>query len=92
MGSNGDTTESTEASPAVVAKAIKDEPIGDEPNDNKDQEDISDEEPFFPFESRGKVVCPTAGNNTKSARTSKQIRDAKLKEEAEKGAQEKKTT
>ena len=45
---------------------------------------------------RGKVVCPTAGtnsrSNTKGARPSKQVRDAKSKEEPEKGAEEKKTT
>jgi len=95
MGSIGDTTESSKASSSVVATAT----FGDkpEPNDNENLENNSelesDEEPPFPFAFRGKVVSPAAGTkcrDAKGVRTSKQVRDAKQKEELEKGDGEKK--
>jgi len=99
MGSIGDTTESSKASSTVVAAAFENEPIVDGPNDNDDlvnsSEVESDSEPPFPYAFRGKVVSPVAGSNlrgnTNGIRSSKQIRDAKPKEDTEKCAEEKKT-
>jgi len=63
-------TASSEAPSTVVAA------IGNELNGKEDLGDSSDdEEPPFPFAHRGKVVCPTAGDNlrsnTKGVRSSK---------------------
>ena len=90
-------TASSEPSPNVVTAAIVDEPNdNDDLGDTSDEEppfSLYASSFFFFFgyatlidlwhhsASRGKVVCPTAGNNPRSGvRTSKQIRDAQSKD------------
>jgi len=80
--------DATSESPASEASSVE-AAIGDEKTNDNDLGDSSDEEPPFPFVPRGKVVCPTAGNNLRS--NTNGTRQVKRKEPDKRAKEEEKT-